>query len=62
MPRYKPRVTITIPEAAIRLGVNPRTVRRWIESGKLPAYRLYGQGYVRINADDVEALLVPVTV
>jgi excisionase family DNA binding protein len=58
---YKPRATMGIPDAAIRLGVNPRTVRRYIESGKLPAYRIGGHGYVRLNADDVEALLVPVT-
>jgi excisionase family DNA binding protein len=59
---YKPRVTITIPQAAQRLGVEPRTVRRYIASGKLPAYRIGGEGFIRINADDVERLLVPVSV
>ena len=30
---------LTISETAERLGVNPRTVRRWIQRGDLPAHK-----------------------
>jgi excisionase family DNA binding protein len=62
MPRYKPRLTTGIPGAAQRLGVDVKTVRRMIADGRLKAYRLNGDGLIRINVDDLEALLVPVTV
>jgi excisionase family DNA binding protein len=61
MDKVKVRPTIGIPVAARRLGVDTSTVRRYIRSGLLPAYRIGGQGVIRVNADDVEALLVPVT-
>jgi excisionase family DNA binding protein len=61
MERYKLRPTIGIPVAARRLGVDVSTVRRYIRQGLLPAYRIGGQGFIRVNVDDVEALLVPVT-
>ncbi len=31
---------ITVPEAAVRIGRNPETVRRWIRSGRLTATRV----------------------
>lgn len=31
---------ITVPEAAIRTGRNPETIRRWIREGKLPARKV----------------------
>ncbi len=31
---------LTIPEIAEADHVNPKTVRRWIKSGELPAYKL----------------------
>jgi excisionase family DNA binding protein len=31
---------ITVPEAAVRVGRNPETVRRWIRSGRLAATRV----------------------
>jgi excisionase family DNA binding protein len=31
---------LTVPEAAIRVGRNPETVRRWIRGGRLPATRI----------------------
>jgi excisionase family DNA binding protein len=64
MPRYKPPparpmpVRIGIPEAARRLGVDKRTVRAYIDQDRLPAYRL-GDKIIRVNLEDVEALLVP---
>ncbi len=31
---------LTVPEAAVRVGRNPETVRRWIRAGRLPATRI----------------------
>ena len=41
-------------QVSTHFGVSLRTVRRWIASGKLPAYRL-GR-LVRIKKSDIEAL------
>jgi excisionase family DNA binding protein len=48
----------TVGEAARILRVNPSTVWRWIESEKLPAYRV-GPRTIRIRHKDLEALLQP---
>ena len=56
VPPYKVRRDLRVSQAAHRLDVSERTVRRWILSGKLPgAYRPGGEW--RIPAEDVEALL-----
>jgi len=34
------RTTLTVPEAARRIGRNPETVRRWIREGRLPASKV----------------------
>jgi excisionase family DNA binding protein len=39
-------MTITVPEAARRLGRNPETVRRWIREGKLRATKVGTQHFV----------------
>jgi len=46
---------LTVPEAAIRAGRNPETVRRWIRSGRLRAQRV-GTQHV-IDENDLLALL-----
>lgn len=46
-------------EAADILGVTPLTIRRWIASGRLKAYRI-GPRLVRIDAESVEALKQPI--
>ena len=46
---------LRIPDAAARLAVSPRTVRRMIASGRLPAVRL-GR-VVRLREEDLAALL-----
>jgi excisionase family DNA binding protein len=33
-------MTVTVPEAAKRLGKDPETIRRWIRAGKLPAKKI----------------------
>ena len=47
----KPKITIL--EAAELAGVSDRTIRTWIASGILPAYR-YGPRVVRIDPDDLD--------
>jgi excisionase family DNA binding protein len=46
-------------DAADELGVNKRTIRRLIDSGELPAYKV-GSKLVRVDADDVAELLKPI--
>jgi len=50
---------LTIEGAADMLAVHPRTIRRYISSGDLPAYRL-GARQIRVKHDDVTALLAPI--
>ena len=46
---------LTLQEVAQRLRVNPRTVQRWIHSGKLKAYRA---GHLwRIRPEDLDDFL-----
>jgi molybdopterin-binding protein len=51
---YSPRVTTTyrIAEAATLLGVSDDTVRRWIDSHRLPAHR-EGSGPAVVNGADL---------
>jgi excisionase family DNA binding protein len=50
---------ITIQDAADRLAVGPRVIRRMIATGELPGYRLRTK-VIRVRADDVDALLRPI--
>jgi excisionase family DNA binding protein len=50
--------SITIDEAARRLDVCSRTVRRYVADGRLTGYRL-GPYLIRLDADEVDALLRP---
>lgn len=58
LPRY-----ITLQEAAEILSVSPKSIRRYIASGQLPAYQLGRRGPgggarpIRLRLEDVEALL-----
>jgi excisionase family DNA binding protein len=47
---------LTIEATAVKLDISSRTVRRWIESGELAAYRI-GR-LVRIAPSDLTAFLV----
>jgi len=48
-----PQNDFTIAQAARHKGVSQKTIRRWIASGILPAYRV-GPRVVRIKADDLD--------
>lgn len=58
-----PEDIITIREATALLKVTRQTVARYIESGRLRAYRLSANphGRVRLDRRDVLALLTPYT-
>jgi excisionase family DNA binding protein len=43
----------TIEETAAILKIKPRTVRAWIEQGKLKSFKL-GEHLVRIHEDDLQ--------
>jgi excisionase family DNA binding protein len=53
------RNLVTVKEAAALLRVSPSTIWRWIESGRLEAYRV-GPKRVFIDRSDVIALITPV--
>lgn len=48
----------TIPEAARSLRVSVSTIWRWIDSGRLMAYRV-GQRRIRIKKEDLGAIVKP---
>lgn len=50
---------LTLTDAADYLGFAERTVRRYIASGELPAYRL-GPRQIRIKVTDLDALMTPI--
>ncbi len=54
----RPEDGITIPEAARRLDVDPKTVRHWVRTGKLAATRWGPEGakIIRIDPADLEGL------
>lgn len=50
------RTELTVNEVAERLSVSPRTVRRWIANGDLPAYKV-GPSYVRVREADLGSFM-----
>ena len=51
---------VGITEAAEYLGVNPRTIRRYVESGRISGYRV-GPRLIKVDLDDIDALIQPIT-
>lgn len=50
---------MSVDQAAEFLGVHAQTVRNYIRSGKLTAYRLAGERVIRVLRKDLLALLEP---
>jgi excisionase family DNA binding protein len=48
---------LTVDEVATLFGVNARTVRRWINDGKLPAHRLPGTRKFKLRRADIDDAL-----
>lgn len=60
MPNVKPaRDLIGLDDAAAICGVTPRTIRRWIAAGQLPAVRV-GPRLIKVSTRDLSALMTPV--
>lgn len=54
----KPMGLLTIPAAARWLGIHPRTVKRWLQSGELPVVLLTDrQRGKRVSVADLEAFV-----
>lgn len=47
---------LTVAQAAEHLGVHPSTIRRWIDSGLLRAYRL-GPKRINVKRSDAERMI-----
>jgi excisionase family DNA binding protein len=56
---YKEKQFFSPDEAAEFLGIHTQTVRGYIRTGKLPALRLAGERALRIQREDLLALLEP---
>lgn len=52
----EPNRPIKVKDAAQMLGVTPKTIRNWVNAGKLPGYWF---GYKRfiVDLDDIEPLM-----
>ena len=48
-----------LAEAAAYAKVHPRTIRRWVSAGLLPAFRA-GPRLLRIDLNQVDAMLRPI--
>jgi excisionase family DNA binding protein len=49
---------LTVGQAAERLSVHPSTIRRWIDRGRLTAYRL-GEKRIGVRPSDLARLVAP---
>lgn len=51
---------LSVDDAAAALGVHAQTIRGYIRSGKLAAYRIAGERAIRVFETDLYALLEPI--
>jgi len=58
-PRSRNKEFITTGEASHLLGVSEATIRRWVDQGKLPSFRInIGRRDRRINASELEQVII----
>ena|SRR5438477_10350186 len=57
-PDARSEVYLSVLEAARRLSVHPSTIRRWIDRGSLPAYRI-GEKRIGVRPTDLARLVAP---
>jgi excisionase family DNA binding protein len=50
---------LTIKQAAETIGVHENTIRLWIKTGTLPAYRLAGTKIIRVTRAAIDELKTP---
>lgn len=50
------RVLLSVREAAQRVGVSEKTIRRYIDAGRLRAFR-FGSKLIRVDIADLDAML-----
>jgi excisionase family DNA binding protein len=50
---------LTPEEAAEAFGIHVQTMRGYIRSGRLPAFRVAGERVIRIRREDLEQVLEP---
>lgn len=48
---------LNVNDIAAAWGVHPRTVRRWIDTGRLPTVRAEGQFRIRVRRSVAESIL-----
>ena len=51
---------VSLEAAAQHVGMSKRSIERLIERGELPAFRLGDIRAIRVDLDDLEALLKPI--
>lgn len=49
---------VSIAEASKEVGVNPKTIRRWISAGRIHGYR-FGPRMIRVDRTEMRAMLKP---
>lgn len=53
------RRLVGINQASEYADVNPKTIRRWIAAGHVPAYRL-GPRLLKVDLNELDAMLRPI--
>ncbi len=53
---------VSLDEASRILGIAPNTVRRLVERGSLPAFKIEGVAGYRFQREELEALIHPVVI
>jgi excisionase family DNA binding protein len=52
-----PRQLVDVEEFAAVVGVNSRTVRRWVRDGLLTGYKLAGRGLLRVDLNEIDRVV-----